>query len=198
VRAKGALAGMQAEGREWTEMFSLEAAAEFDYIFTDSMTWTDDAGRRMRLWIAEEVGEIADPESFMETLVRRAVWILEHEPIDIYVNPAFLPAVLTPQFDALWTNERMDRVIAAAASNGVAIELNDLYHLPGARFIRRAKAAGCRFTLGTNNTGPGDLGCSDYGLRMIEECDLEPGDFFVPGGGAKAAVRRPAAFHTHS
>ncbi|MBI5281707.1 MAG: DUF1080 domain-containing protein, partial [Candidatus Solibacter usitatus] len=39
---------MQAEGREWTQMFSRSAAALFDYIFTDSMTWTDNRGRRMR------------------------------------------------------------------------------------------------------------------------------------------------------
>jgi hypothetical protein len=43
--------GMQAEGREWTSMFSLAAAAQFDYIFTDAMTWTDEDGRRKRLWI---------------------------------------------------------------------------------------------------------------------------------------------------
>jgi len=40
---------MQAEGREWVKMFSKEAIAKFDYVFTDSMTFTDDNGRRMRL-----------------------------------------------------------------------------------------------------------------------------------------------------
>ena len=30
-------------------MFSRQAAALFDYVFTDSMTWTDNRGRRMRL-----------------------------------------------------------------------------------------------------------------------------------------------------
>ena len=195
MRGHPVFVGMQAEGREWTSMFSGDTAARFDYIFTDAMTWTDDHGRRMRLWIPEEVGAIADPQEFMETLVARSVEILEHEPIDIFVNPAFLPAALDADYEPLWTDERMARVIDAAVRNQVAIELNDLYHLPGKRFVLMAKAAGCKFTLGTNNTGPHDLGRSEFGLRMAEECGLGGGDFFVPGqGGLKAALRKPEAF----
>ena len=111
MKGQPCFVAMQAEGREWTQMFSAKAAALFDYIFTDSMTWTDNHGRRMRLWIPEEVGTIADPQEFMDTLVDRAVGILEHEPIDIYANPTFLPAVLANDYDRLWTAERMERVI---------------------------------------------------------------------------------------
>jgi hypothetical protein len=195
MRGVPVFVGMQAEGREWLEMFSQEAAATFDYIFTDAMTWTDNDGRRMRLWIAEEVGTIADAEAFMETLVERTVEILLREPIDIFVNSTFLPAVLAKDYERLWTEARMLRVIDAAARNGVAIELNELYHLPSAEFVHRAKAAGCKFTLGTNNTGPEDLGRSEFGLQMAAECGLAATDFFVPGAnGPKAAVRKAAAF----
>ena len=187
--------GMQAEGREWTSMFSAQAAAQFDYIFTDAMTWTDDHGRRMRLWIAEEVGTIADVEGFMRTLVARSVGSIECEPIDIFVNPTFLPVAIADDYDRLWTESRMAEVIGAAVRNQVAIELNELYQLPSAKFIRMAKAAGCKFTLGTNNTSPDDLGRSEYGLRMAEECGLTADDFFVPGAcGIKAALRKAEAF----
>lgn len=197
LQGKPVFAGMQAEGREWTSMFSFETAARFDYIFTDAMTWTDDSGRRMRLWIAEEVGAIADAEAFMETLVARTVEILEHEPIDIFVNPTFLPAVIADDYDRLWTEQRRSRAIEAASRNQVAIELNDLYRLPGKTFVLQAKAGGCKFTLGTNNTGPGDLGRSEYGVRMIRECGLSEEDFFVPGrGGLKAAERKRQAFRS--
>ena len=60
---------MQAEGREWVRMFSKATLEKFDYVFTDSMTWTDDSGKRMRLWIPEDVGTIGDPQKFMDTLV---------------------------------------------------------------------------------------------------------------------------------
>ena len=82
---------MQAEGREWTQMFSRGAAGLFDYVFTDSMTWTDNRGKRMRTWIPSEVGAIPDPQEFMDTLVDRAVGILNQEPVDIYVNPTLPP-----------------------------------------------------------------------------------------------------------
>src|SRR3984957_2296080 len=116
---------MQAEGREWTQMFSRQTVALFDYVFTDSMTWTDNHGRRLRLWIPEELGVIADTREFMDTLVERTVGILEHEPVDIYVNPTYLPPVIAGDYDRLWTEERMRKVAAAAARNRVAIELTD-------------------------------------------------------------------------
>ena len=194
MRGQPAFAAMQAEGREWTSMFSRQTAAAFDYIFTDSMTWTDNHGRRMRLWIPDEVGRIANPDDFMETLVARAVNLLEHEPIDIYVNPTYLPDVIVDGYDQLWTDERMVRVIEAAARNDVAIELNELYQLPSAKFMRLAKSAGCKFTLGSNNTSPDDLRRSEYGLKMIEHCELTASDFFVPGTTrAKAITRKPEA-----
>lgn len=181
---------MQAEGREWTHMFSQRAAAVFDYIFTDSMTWTDNRGRRMRLWIPEEVGAIPDAQEFMELLVERAVGILEHEPVDIYANPTFLPDVLAADYDRLWTPERMEKVAKAAAANHVAVELNTRYRLPSAAFVRTAKAAGCKFSMGTNNTGPDDLRRCEYGLRMIDECQLVWQDFFVPGDLWPRAIER--------
>ena len=186
---------MQAEGREWTQMFSARAAAVFDYIFTDSMTWTDNRGKRMRLWIPEEVGAIANAQEFMDTLVDRTVGILEHEPIDIYVNPTFLPDVLAKDYESLWTEERRKKVIDAAVKNGVAMELNNRYRLPSASFVKMAKAAGVKFTFGTNNNGPSDLGRCEYGLQMVNECKLVWQDFFVPLAAPKAVERKGAALH---
>jgi 3-keto-disaccharide hydrolase len=185
---------MQAEGREWTRMFSRRAAALFDYVFTDSMTWTDNRGRRMRLWIPEEVGTIPNPREFMDTLVERTIGILENEPVDIYVNPTFLPKPLDGDYDRLWTDERMRKVAGAAARNNIAIEINDRFKLPSSAFLRVAKEEGCKFALGTNNGGPADLGRCEYGIRMATELKLSWQDFFVPGAwGPKAVERKPGA-----
>ena len=181
---------MQAEGREWTQMFSRKAVSVFDYIFTDSMTWTDDHGKRMRLWIPAEVGAIPDPQAFMETLVARTLGILEREPIDIYVNPTFLPDVIAKDYDRLWTEERAKKVVEAAARNQVAIEINNRYKLPSPALIKMAKAAGCKFTFGTNNAGADDLGRCEYGLSMVRQCRLAWQDFFVPGSWWPKAVER--------
>ena len=169
---------MQAEGREWVDMFSKDNISTFDYVFTDAMTWTDSKGRRMRLWMKDEVF-IDDKDDFMNQLVSKIVGVMEDEPIDIYVNSTFLPEVIQNEYDALWTEDRMDEVINAAVANNIAIEINARYKIPSATFIKRAKAAGAKFSMGTNNTGK-SLGTLDYAIQMIDECSLHPGDFFKP------------------
>ena len=137
---------MQAEGREWLSLFTPETMSNFDYIFTDAMTWTNDKGKRMRLWIEEET-EVGDPQNFMDQLVDRIVKILINEPIDIYVNPTYLPAQIQDRYDELWTEERMDLVIAALVESGVAFEINNRNRIPSAAFICRAKEAGVKIAL---------------------------------------------------
>jgi histidinol phosphatase-like PHP family hydrolase len=133
----------------------------------------------MRLWIAEEV-EVGDSEKFMDMLVDRTVKILDNEPIDIYVNPTYLPDEIADRYDELWTEERMDLVIAALLRNEIALEINDRRRIPSPAFIKRAKEQGIKFTFGTNNGGPDDLGNLEYCLEMIEECGLRPDDIWRP------------------
>ena len=169
---------IQAEGREWVNMFNKEYIATFDYVFTDAMTWTDKKGRRMRLWMPEEVF-VDDQDDFMDQLVNQIIGVMENEPIDMYVNSTFLPDILQPEYDVLWTKDRMDKVIQAAVNNNIAIEINARYKIPSATFIKRAKKAGVKFSMGTNNVDK-NLGTLDYAIEMIEECGLKPDDFFKP------------------
>ena len=190
MRGQPVFVGMQAEGREWVATFSRETRRRFDYVFTDSMTWTNPAGRRMRLWIPEEVEVGEDVQAFMELLVAKTVAILETEPIDVYVNPTFLPAVIAERYDELWTETRMARVIEAAVDNGVAIEINARYRLPSERFLRLAKVKGARFTFGTNNAGAADLGDWSYPLEMQRRLELTWQNMFVPGHEPSRAQRQ--------
>jgi hypothetical protein len=170
---------MQAEGREWLDLFSQQTIDRFDYVFTDAMTWTNDAGKRMRLWVPEET-EVGDPQDFMDQLVDRIETILNNEPIDIYVNPTFVPDEINDLYDELWTEDRMDRVIAALVENDIALEINDRYRIPSAAFIKRAKAGGVKFTCGTNNGSLSDLGRLEYCIDMIEEAGLTAQDMWIP------------------
>lgn len=170
---------MQAEGREWRDLFSQDAMGKFDYVFTDAMTWTNKNGKRMRLWIPEET-EIGDKQDFMEQLVSQIETIFSTEPVDIYVNPTYLPAEIADEYDKLWTPERMDRVIKTLVDNEVALEINARRNIPSPAFLRRAKESGVKFTFGTNNGGEGDLGHMEYCLDMIEELDLQASEMWIP------------------
>lgn len=176
---------LQGEGREWMTLASPESIAQFDYCFTDAMTFTDDNGKRMKLWINEEVGVIPDKQAFMDMLVKRIQGVM-HEPIDIYANATFLPDQLAPEYDALWTQERMQKVIDAAVKNDVAIEINNRYKIPSATFIKLAKAGGAKFSFGTNNADA-NLGRLEYPIEMVKQCDLKWQDIFVP----KPAGQKP-------
>jgi hypothetical protein len=190
MQGKPAYKAFQAEGREWVRLFSRETLARFDYVFTDAMTWSDDGGRRMRLWIKDDVGTIPDAQKFMDMLVARATAIFDHEPIDLYVNPTFLPQQIAADYDALWTPARMKAIVDRLAANGIGMEINNRYRIPSAAFIRLAKQAGVRFACGTNNAGAADLGANEYCAEMIATCALGPKDFWTPPADGKKAVQR--------
>ena len=172
---------MQAEGREWLELFSKENRERFDYAFTDAMAWTINRGVRQRLWIPAET-DIGDPQDFMEQLVDNIVKVVTTEPIDIHVNPTYLPAEIADQYDALWTDDRIERVVTALAESGVALEINNRFRIPSAKVIKKAKEAGVKFTFGTNNGGANDLGRMDYAIEMIHKCKLTSRDMWFPEG----------------
>ncbi|MDP4224656.1 MAG: hypothetical protein Q8868_15220 [Bacteroidota bacterium] len=169
---------MQAEGREWVNTFSRESIGKFDYVFTDCMTFTDAKGRRNRIWMPKETW-IDNEDEFMDYLVNTLVTILNTEPINIYVNPTFLPAQMADRYNSFWTPERMDKVIKAARKNNIAIEINNRYKIPSETFIKRAKKAGVKFTIGTNNADENFSG-AEYALKMIRKCGLKESDFWLP------------------
>lgn len=170
--------GMQAEGREWVKLFSKESIDKFDYVFTDAMTFTDEKGRRNRIWLPDETF-IDDEEEFIDHLVKTLVTILNTEPIDIYVNATFLPSQMANRYDHFWTEKRMDEVIDALVANNIAMEINNRFKIPSATFIKRAKKAGVKFTVGTNNADANFSGAG-YALEMIKECHLKESDFWLP------------------
>jgi len=189
MKGQPVFVGLQGEGREWVRLFSKETVAKFDYVFTDAMTFTDDSGKRMRIWIKEEVGEIKDEDQFMEMYISRILGVLNHEPIDIHANPTFLPDVISADYDRLWTPERMQRVIDAAKRNDIAIEINNRYRLPSPAFIKAAKRAGVKFSFGTNNVDR-NLGRMEYAVKMVNECALTWRDIFVPKPDGEKPIQK--------
>ena len=178
MRSQPFILAMQAEGREWVTTFSQEVRNELDYVFTDALTFTDNKGHRSRIWIPEETF-IDNEQQYMDMIVDRICSVLQ-EPMDIYVNPCFLPEQMNNRYDDFWTEARQDKFIDALAKSGKALEINNRYKIPGKAIILKAKAAGVKFTFGTNNAGADDLGKMEYAIRMKEECGLTAQDMYKP------------------
>ena len=177
---------MQGEGREWSEIFSKEAREMFDYVFTDALTFNDHKGRRTQLWIPNTIFMDIPDQEYMDMIMDRTLKIINEEPIDFLASPTRLSAAMMADYDKYWTDARVAQLIKALKDNNVAMEINAVTKVPSARIIKAAKAAGIKFTLGTNNAGIGELDRLDYSLRMVEECGLTIDDMWFP----KAAIER--------
>ena len=188
VRDLPFLRGAQGEGRKWPYEFSRRALARFDYLFTDAMTVVDD-GVPLRIYRPEEFhlnGRTRD--EWMDFLVSQIELILTNEPVDIYANATYLPPPLAADYDALWTDARINRLLDTLVKNRVALEINARYRIPSAKIITRAKARGIKFTFGTNN-GDADFGRLEYALDMVDACGLTAKDIWFPSESVRA--RRP-------
>ena len=183
--------GIQTEWTDWMGCFSPEALAQLDFVLTDAMTFPGKDGQRVKLWeadAAERVG-MSDPQAFMDRFADWHVEILSKEPIDILANVSWLPAGLSEEWDTYWTPARMKKVIDAAVKYGVALEISSSYRLPKVPFLKMAKAAGVKFSFGSNGRYP-NMGKLDYSLLMARQLELKPSDMFAPAPNGQKAVQR--------
>jgi len=180
LEGKPVYKGVQAEYSDWTGCFSNSALGQLDFVLTDTMTFPGKDGRRMKLW--EKEADIGDPKEFMDRFVDWHLKILS-EPIDILANVSWLPAPLSSDYDAWWTEPRMAKVIETAVKKRIAIEISSSFKLPKMPFLKMAKAAGAKFCFGSNGRYP-NMGKLEYSIQMAKELGLKRSDMFVPAKGS--------------
>ena len=168
--------GVQAEFIDWATGFTPAGLAQLDYVLTDAMTMPDKKGKRTKLW--EKGAELGEAQSFMDRYVDWHLEILAKKPFDILANTSWLPTAFLPDYDKLWTERRMGKVIAAAVQQGVALEISASYRLPKLPFLKMAQAAGAKFSFGSNGRYP-KMGLLDYSIQMAKELGLKRADMFT-------------------
>ena len=189
------LCGVQGEGRKWTATFSQEALGIFDYLFTDAMTIMDHKNRNSRIYRAEEVHyDGVTKEQYMEQIVDQTVKILTNEPADIFANPTYIPEDMQADYDKLWTDERINRVLDVMKEHSIALEINPRYKIPSLKIIQMAKDRGLKFTFGTNNVDA-NFGKLEYCVEAIEQCGITPDDLWFPTMSIRKT--RPVVIYNH-
>ncbi len=168
--------GIQAEWLDWMGCFSHDVLARLDFVLSDAMTMPGKDGQRMKLW--EKGAELGDAQSFMDRYVDWHVKIIETEPLDIFANLTWLPDAFKADYDTLWTEARARKVIEAAVKQQTAIEISSGMKLPKLPFLQIAKAAGAKFSFGSNGRYP-NMGKIDYCLEMAQSLGLTPADIFA-------------------
>jgi histidinol phosphatase-like PHP family hydrolase len=188
LEGKPVYKGIQAEWTDWMSCFSPEVLGQLDYVLSDAMTFPGKDGRRAKLW--EKGFVIEDKQEFMDRFVDWHVDILAKEPLDILANVSWLPDALLADYDLYWTPVRMKKVIDAAVKYQVALEISSSYRLPKLPFLKLAKAAGVKFSFGSNGRYP-NMGKLDYSIAMAKELGLTHANMFTPApNGSKAVQRR--------
>jgi len=189
---KGVYKGVQAEWTDWMNCFSPEVLARLDYVLTDAMTFPGKEGQRVKLWekSAEDHVDMRNHEAFMDRFVDWHVQIMSAEPFDILANASWLPDTLMPEYDKLWTDRRIQKVIDAALRYEIVIEISSSYKLPRLAFLKQAKAAGVKFSFGSNGRYP-NMGKLDYSTAMARTIGVTSSNMFTPtGAGKKSAPHR--------
>jgi histidinol phosphatase-like PHP family hydrolase len=192
LEGKPVFKGVQAEWTDWMSCFSPAALAQLDYVLTDAMTFPGKDGRRVKLWTADAAQQVdmTDQQAFMDRFADWHVEVMAREPFDILANTTWLPAGMIEQWELYWTPPRMKKVIEAALKYGVALEISGSYKLPKLPFLKLAKAAGAKFSFGSNGRYP-NMGKLEYCFEMARQLELSPADMFVPApDGLKAFQRR--------
>jgi histidinol phosphatase-like PHP family hydrolase len=174
--------GIQAEYIDWMSCFSPAATAELDFVLSDAMTMPGRNGERVKLWLPGV--EIGDAQTFIDRYVDWHVEVMSKEPLDIFANTTWLPEALLPDYDKLWTERRMQKVIDSAVNYGIALEISSSYRLPRLPFLKMAKAAGVKFSFGSNGRYP-NMGLLDYSVRIARELGLKITDMFTPAHAGK-------------
>ena len=173
--------GLQPIYRNWRRAFSAELLKQVDYILMDPQHVPQPDGSFLKIW--EYNTYVPDTELFMKQYMEYSLDILNNEPIDIFGWPLFLPVCIARDYHKLWTTERKQQIITAAKAKNIAIEINEMAHVPDESFILMAKEQGLKFTLGTDARTREGAGRLVYGLDVIKTCKLTREDFYVPKRG---------------
>lgn len=184
---KGVYKGVQAEWIDWAGCFSKPALAMLDYVLTDTMTIPGPGGHRMKLWVKEAVID-DNAERFMDRYVDWHLQILNEQPIDVLANVSWLPGKFAANYETLWTEQRVMKVVTAFVKKGIAMEISSSYQLPKLKFLRYAKLAGVKFCFGSNGRYP-NMGKLDYSLQTAGQLGLQRSDLWLPGKNGPRAAR---------
>jgi len=180
--------GLQPLHVGWSKKFSVESLSLVDYVLMDALSMPQEDGR----WLLIDSSnlKIEDKESFMKRYVDLNMQVLTTEPIDIFGWTTFLPKDIAEDYDTLWTDDIMRMMIDAAVKNDIAFEINEYAKVPKLKFVKMAKAAGAKFTFGSDSHQGTNAGLFTYGLEIAKQAGLTKEDMFVLKPDGKKAVQR--------
>lgn len=176
LRSYSVRIGLQPVYAGWSKGFSKAALDQLDYILMDALTLPRPDGSWLAIWQIDTM--VDDEEEFMAGYMKFIEQVLTTEPIDIFGWPTFLPVPIARHYAQLWTRPRVDRIVELAQARKIAIEINEVAHVPDEKFVFAAKRAGLKFTFGTDARNQNATHFY-YCYQIAQKCGLAEADMFV-------------------
>ena len=170
--------GLQPVYPGWSKKFSQDVLAQLDYVLMDALTLPRREGGWLPIWQIDTL--VDDEEEFMNGYMQFVEQVLTTEPINIFGWPTFLPVPIARRYKQLWTRQRTGHIIDLARAKRIAIEINEVAHVPDEVFITRAKRANLKFTFGTDARTPQAAAHLYYCYQVAQKCGLTESDMFAP------------------
>lgn len=168
--------GLQPVYRNWSENFSKDGLNQLDFVLMDADTIPLGNNTYLEIW--KHNNYIDDIPTFMQRYMDHIENILKYEPITIFARPTYLPVNFGRYYDALWTADRIQRIIKLAKERNITFEISTPMHVLKKDIILAAKKEGLKFSFGTNARNF-DAGKLHYGIKMVEECGLSKNDMLI-------------------
>jgi hypothetical protein len=169
--------GLQPVYPGWSTRFSKATVAQLDYVLMDALTIPRPDGSYLAIWQIDTM--VDDEDEFMAGYMKFIEQVLTTEPIDIFGWPTFLPVPIARHYSRLWTRARVDRIVELAKARKIAIEINEVAHVPDENFALNAKRAGLKFTFGTDSRN-NHAAHFYYCYQIAQKCSLTEADMFLP------------------
>jgi histidinol phosphatase-like PHP family hydrolase len=120
------------------------------------------------------------PDEYMEAHVANLERFAREMPVDILAHPTLLPLSLRRySLEELWTESREERAVHALADAGIAFEISNRYR-PHERFVRRARTAGVRISLGSDGHTEEQVADVVYPLSIARAIGVPDEDLYDP------------------
>jgi hypothetical protein len=169
--------GLQPVYAGWSKSFSKSLLDQLDYILMDALTLPGPEGGWLAIWQIDTM--VDDEEEFLTRYMNFIEQVLTTEPIDIFGWPTLLPVPIARQYARLWTRRRIERIIDLAQARKIAIEINEVAHVPDENFVAAAKRASLKFTFGTDARNQ-NAARFYYCYQIAQRCRLTEADMFAP------------------
>lgn len=169
---------------------SEEIISRFDYVIASVHDVPDLMGKSIRLsqYFGKRIGEegavwenpfcMERSEQYLTELLAAVEQTMRTQRMDIYGHCTVLPFceyLDGSSFLTDWENE----LISLCKKYKVALEISGLWKVPELDMVRRAKAEGIKFTMGSDCHLMKDICDLDYAIALAEKAGLEETDFLV-------------------